>query len=281
MVLVPSWLSGISGGSRWAGSFVLLTPAAAKVHNPTAAVTLSGPIPTAVALSRAGAPLSFGLHVGLVSRGAAMTVTVAASAMLALASASLRGCRERVKKASPARFQAVQLQAARTEAMNATDKMKGDDAEYSDQVEDDEDELSLLGYDTEDDEADGAGGDENKLEAVCRARYLQGSPLKFRRVLFQIRGRSYREALMLLEFLPWRHCKPTLKCLQSAAANAQNHFNMDKSRLYISRCTATKGPKMKRMRPVSKGQAHPYVKRSTHVTIWVAEMDDNQLEDLN
>ncbi|CAK0881679.1 unnamed protein product [Prorocentrum cordatum] len=63
--------------------------------------------------------------------------------------------------------------------------------------------------------------------ALCKARFLKGSPKKYRRVLWQIRGRSYREALMLLEFLPWRTCKPVLKCLQSAAANAQNTYNMD------------------------------------------------------
>jgi len=145
---------------------------------------------------------------------------------------------------------------------------------------DDEDDADLAEYEDEDDELDDYEGDgEDRLEAVCKAKYLPGSPMKFRRVLWQIRGRSYREALMLLEFLPWRACKPTLTCLQSAAANAQNHFNMDKSRLYISRCVAKRGPKMKRMRPVSKGQAHMFVKRSTHLYIWVAEMEDVQLDD--
>jgi len=150
-----------------------------------------------------------------------------------------------------------------------------DDDEYEEDDDDDAD------FEDVEDEFDEDYRDEDKLEAVCKAKYLQGSPKKFRRVLWQIRGRSYREALMLLEFLPWRACKPTLKALQSAAANAQNHMNMDKSRLYVSRCDAYEGPKMKRMRPVSKGQAHMYVKKSTHLHIYVAEMEDDQLDDFN
>merc|ERR1740122_465967 len=120
----------------------------------------------------------------------------------------------------------------------------------------------MIDYAEDDDDSYYRGNDGEELRARCIAKHLPGSPMKFRRVLWQIRGRSYREALMMLEFLPWRACKPVLCALQSAAANAQNHFNMDKSRLYIARCAATKGPVQKRMRPVSKGQAHPYLKRT-------------------
>jgi len=152
------------------------------------------------------------------------------------------------------------------------------------EFEDDEDDFSA--YDDEDFDDDEFDDDEEYEEdespvAVCKARFLQGSPIKYRRVLWQIRGRSYRDALMLLEFMPWRACKPTLKALQSAAANAQNHFNMDKSRLYVKRCLALKGPVMKRMRPVSKGQAHGYVKKTTHLHIYVAEMEDDEVNEFS
>lgn len=145
-------------------------------------------------------------------------------------------------------------------------------------VDEDEDEDDEFEEDGDDEFYDDDEEDEDRLEAVCKSRYQIGSPYKFRRVLFQIKGKSYREALMMLEFLPWRACKPVLKALQSAAANAQNHLNMDKSRLYISRCRAEKGPYSKRMRPVSKGQAHGYSKKTTHLYIWVAEMEDDDIE---
>ncbi|MFN7218130.1 uL22 family ribosomal protein, partial [Microcystis sp.] len=41
-------------------------------------------------------------------------------------------------------------------------------------------------------------------EVKASARYIRMSPLKVRRVLDQIRGRSYREALIILEFMPYR-----------------------------------------------------------------------------
>merc|ERR1712176_1656499 len=79
-------------------------------------------------------------------------------------------------------------------------------------------------------------------EARCLATHLKSSPWKFRRVLYQLHRRSYRDALMMLEFMPWRVCKPILTALQSAAANAVHCFNMDKSRLFISRMQAMEGP---------------------------------------
>ena len=51
-------------------------------------------------------------------------------------------------------------------------------------------------------------------EATAYARNVRMSPFKVRRVLDQIRGRSYEEALMILEFMPYRACKPVLKVLK-------------------------------------------------------------------
>ena len=56
------------------------------------------------------------------------------------------------------------------------------------------------------------------------AKYIRMSPFKVRRVLDQIRGRSYQEALMMLEFMPYRSCGPIWQVLHSAAANAQNNY---------------------------------------------------------
>mmetsp|Transcript_58576 Transcript_58576/g.109629 ORF Transcript_58576/g.109629 Transcript_58576/m.109629 type:complete len:262 (-) Transcript_58576:127-912(-) len=191
----------------------------------------------------------------------------------------------------------VRKAAEATEAKEAEDEEEDDDdVDDLDEIvmdddDDDDFEADEDDEDFEDDEDDGALYEEDELddsyftkdedgevlEAVCRARHLKGSPWKFRRVLWQIRGRPYREALMLLEFMPWRACRPTLVALQSAASNAQNQFNMDKSRLYVYSAKADRGPYSKRMRPVSKGQAHPYRRRQTHLEIVVREMSDEMM----
>ncbi|CAK0845120.1 unnamed protein product [Prorocentrum cordatum] len=162
------------------------------------------------------------------------------------------------------------MSAEDTKAIDTVDEE--DDDEYDD--EEFEEDYDDIDYEYDEDEEG-----EDRQQALCKARFLKGSPKKYRRVLWQIRGRSYREALMLLEFLPWRTCKPVLKCLQSAAANAQNTYNMDKSRLYISRCQAYKGPYSKRMRIESKGMAQMYKRWTTHLHIYVAELRDEELED--
>ena len=54
-------------------------------------------------------------------------------------------------------------------------------------------------------------------EVKAIARYIRVSPYKVRRVLDQIRGLSYREALIILEFTPYRACEPVLKVLRSVA----------------------------------------------------------------
>ena len=70
-------------------------------------------------------------------------------------------------------------------------------------------------------------------ETKAVAKYIRMSPTKVRRVLNQIRGKSYRDALMILEFMPYSACEPVLQVLQSAAANAQNNNGLQKNELLI------------------------------------------------
>ena len=66
------------------------------------------------------------------------------------------------------------------------------------------------------------------------AKYIRMSPHKVRRVLDQIRGRSYREALMILEFLPYDAGGPVWQIVHSVAANAKNNYDLDKKNEEIS-----------------------------------------------
>ncbi len=108
----------------------------------------------------------------------------------------------------------------------------------------------------------------NEVKAI--ARYIRMSPHKARRVLDQIRGRSYREALIILEFMPYRACDPILKVLRSAAANAEHNEGFDRSELVISTAFADQGPSLKRFRPRAQGRAYQIRKPTCHITIAVA-----------
>lgn len=99
------------------------------------------------------------------------------------------------------------------------------------------------------------------------AKYIRMSPHKVRRVLDQIRGRSYQEALMMLEFMPYRSCSPIWQVLHSAAANAENNFNLEKKNLVITSAYANEGPKLKRIRPRAQGRAYKILKPTCHITI--------------
>jgi len=102
------------------------------------------------------------------------------------------------------------------------------------------------------------------------ARYIRMSPHKVRRVLDQIRGKSYREALIILEFMPYRACDPILKVLRSAVANAENNNGLDPASLVISEAFADAGPTLRRYRPRAQGRAYQIRKPTCHITIAVA-----------
>lgn len=73
----------------------------------------------------------------------------------------------------------------------------------------------------------------NTQSVKAVAKYIRISPQKVRRVLNQIRGRSYQEALMILEFLPYGAVGPVWQVVHSAAANAQNNYDLYKKKLII------------------------------------------------
>lgn len=101
------------------------------------------------------------------------------------------------------------------------------------------------------------------------AKYIRISPQKVRRVLNQIRGRSYQEALMILEFLPYQAVGPIWQVVYSAAANAQNNYDLDKKKLVIDQVYADEGPKLKRIRPRAQGRANSILKPTCHITVIV------------
>jgi large subunit ribosomal protein L22 len=109
------------------------------------------------------------------------------------------------------------------------------------------------------------------VEVRAIERHIRMSPQKVRLVLDVVRGKPVNEALSILEFLPKRAAGPVSKAVKSAAANAENNFNMDPDDLIITKVQADEGRTLKRWRPRARGRVNQILKRSSHITVVVAE----------
>ena len=107
------------------------------------------------------------------------------------------------------------------------------------------------------------------IQTKAVGRYIRISSRKVRRVLNQIRGKSYQQALMLLEFMPYRACGPIWQVIYSAAANAEHNLNLKKENLIISEAFADQGPVLKRFRPRAQGRVFKILKPTCHINITV------------
>lgn len=109
------------------------------------------------------------------------------------------------------------------------------------------------------------------MEVKAIAKDTGISPRKVRLVVDMVRGKKVEEALSLLKFTPTPTAKVVAKVVKSAAANAENNFQMDPADLKIVSIFADEARTMKRFRPRARGRAAPILKRSSHITVIVAE----------
>ena len=109
----------------------------------------------------------------------------------------------------------------------------------------------------------------SNLEVRALAKHIRMSAYKARRVVNQIRGRSYEQALMILEFMPYRACYPILQLVSSAAANASHNLNINRVNLIISEAKVDEGAILKRFQPRAQGRGYPIHKPTCHITIVV------------
>jgi large subunit ribosomal protein L22 len=111
------------------------------------------------------------------------------------------------------------------------------------------------------------------VEARATARYVRTSAQKAGLVLDLIRGRDVPLALATLKYSPKGVARAIGKLLESAVANARlaEGFGGDDERLYVSAAYADQGPSQKRVRPAPMGRAFRVLKKTTHLTVQVAE----------
>ena len=109
------------------------------------------------------------------------------------------------------------------------------------------------------------------MEARAYLKFVRISPRKVKIVLDLIRGKDVKTARGILKTTPKAACEHLIKLLDRAVADAENNFSMDVEKLYVSECFVTPGMTLKRMMPRGKGSGDRILKRTSHITLAVAE----------
>nr|YP_010018073.1 ribosomal protein L22 [Primula saxatilis]QOJ47688.1 ribosomal protein L22 [Primula saxatilis] len=118
-----------------------------------------------------------------------------------------------------------------------------------------------------------------KTEAYALGQHISMSAHKARRVIDQIRGRSYEETLMILELMPYRACYSIFKLVYSAAANASYTLDSDETNLIISKAEVNEGTAVKKLKPRARGRSFPIKRPTCHITIAVKDISLDEYED--
>nr|YP_009697728.1 ribosomal protein L22 [Cornus nuttallii]QEJ84793.1 ribosomal protein L22 [Cornus nuttallii] len=111
-----------------------------------------------------------------------------------------------------------------------------------------------------------------KIKVYAFSRYISMSAHKARRVIDQIRGRSYEETLMILELMPYRACYPIFKLVYSAAANASYSLGSNETNLIISKAEVNEGTTIKKLKPRARGRSYPIKRPTCHITIVITDI---------
>ena len=111
------------------------------------------------------------------------------------------------------------------------------------------------------------------MEAKAHLRYARISPRKVKIVCDLIRGKDVGVAVGILKNTRKAASPEVLKLLNKVAADAENNHSMNRDNLYVSECFVGPGMTLKRIMPRAKGSADRILKRTSHITIAVAEKE--------
>jgi large subunit ribosomal protein L22 len=109
------------------------------------------------------------------------------------------------------------------------------------------------------------------MNVTSKAKNVGIPPRKVKLIVDMVRGKPVDEALSLLKYTPNRAAKAVAKTIKTAAADAENNFEMSPSKLKIVEIFANEGETQKRHRPQSRGRVSPILRRSTHIIVSVSE----------
>nr|YP_009940339.1 ribosomal protein L22 [Elsholtzia rugulosa]QNZ89258.1 ribosomal protein L22 [Elsholtzia rugulosa]QVL24998.1 ribosomal protein L22 [Elsholtzia rugulosa] len=120
-----------------------------------------------------------------------------------------------------------------------------------------------------------------KTEVCALGRHISISADKARRVIDQIRERSYEETLMILELMPYKACYPIFKLVYSAAANASYTMGSTEANLVIIKAEVNEGTTVKKFKPQARGRSYAIKKSTCHITIVVKDISLDEYEDIS
>ena len=109
------------------------------------------------------------------------------------------------------------------------------------------------------------------MEAKAHAKSIRIAPRKAQLVVDLIRGKQVGEAIAILRHTPKAASPVVEKLLNSAIANAEHNYSLDVNKLVVTEAYVNQGPTMKRFRPRAMGRASRINKRTSHITLVVAE----------
>ena len=119
------------------------------------------------------------------------------------------------------------------------------------------------------------------MEVKAKAKYIRMSPRKVRLVADVVRGLAVEKAMDQLVFVKKHAVRPIEKLLNSAVANAENNFELEKKNLYIKEIKINEGPTLKRWKPRARGRATPIRKRTSHIDIVLAELVESHVTNIS
>lgn len=111
------------------------------------------------------------------------------------------------------------------------------------------------------------------MEVRAIAKDTGISPRKVRPLVDMVRGKKVDDALTILKFAPTPTARVVAKAVKSAAASAENNFQMSPTELKIVKIFADEARTIKRFRPRARGRANTILKRSSHITVVVTEVE--------
>ena len=119
------------------------------------------------------------------------------------------------------------------------------------------------------------------MEAKAQARFVRVTPQKARRVVDLIRGKQAEQAVATLKFAPQAAGETVRKVVESAIANARVKADraneaFDPATLVVSAAYVDEGPTLKRFRPRAQGRASQILKRTSHITVVVAQVEKKE-----
>lgn len=109
------------------------------------------------------------------------------------------------------------------------------------------------------------------MNVTSKAKNIGIPSRKVKLIVDMVRGKPVEEALTILKYTPNRAAKAVAKTIKTAAADAENNFEMSPSKLKIVEIHANEGETIKRHRPQSRGRVSPILRRSTHIIVSVSE----------